>query len=112
MWYVDVAEKVAEEKYYGKRGLCTHTHTHTQAASASSVHEAGSCGVAFAFVAVSIVAGVAIFSILAGNGVALKLLKPVHQRLVARFVLDGRRLAPFLFDVVARPLNVPVEAWS
>ena len=108
MWYVDVAEKVAVEKYYGKRGLCTHT----QAASASSVHEGGSLGVAFAFVAVSIVAGVAIFSILAGNGVALKLLKPVHQRLVARFVLDGCRLAPFLFDVVARPLNVPVEAWK
>ena len=89
-----------------------HTHTRTQAASASSVHEAGSCGVAFAFVAVRIVAGVAIFSILAVNGVALKLLKPVHQRLVARFVLNGRRLAPFLCDVVARPLNVPVEAWS
>ena len=50
-----VAEKVAVEKYYGRSAVYAHIHTHTQAASASSVHEAGSCGVAFAFVAVSAV---------------------------------------------------------
>ena len=90
-----------------------HTHTHKLHQRHQSMRLAAALSPStFDFVAVSSVAGVAIFSILAGNGVALKLLKPVHQRLVARFVLDGRRLAPFLFDVVARPLNVPVEAWS
>jgi hypothetical protein len=50
-----------------------------------------------------------IFFILAGSGVAFKLRKPVNQRRVARGLLGSRRLAPFLFDVVARPLQVLIE---